>query len=597
MASYYTDEKQAQILLSLLKSHGIKKIIVSPGTTNMPITGSVQYDDYFEVISCVDERSAAYIACGLSAESGEPVAISCTGATASRNYMSGLTEAFYRKLPIIALTSFNGSHLNGNLVPQNIDRSVVPNDVVKFSAELPLVKDKSDEKYCALLVNRAIIESQKDGGGPVHLNLTSNYIGTFNTKLLPEIKAIKRYTFRDTLPSIESKKIAIIIGSHNKFSDELTNKIEKFCENNQAVVLCDHTSAYRGRYRIQSALICTSIRSTNNHWKELKADIVFHLGEVSGDYPTARFFEQTKDIWRISEDGQLKDRGGNLSLLFDGPEIEFFDSLIGQNSDSNNEYFKTWESIDNDLRNIPMELPFSNTWIASKMSPMIPAGSTLNLAILNTLRNWNYFKLDSSISVSSNVGGFGIDGCLSSLVGASFSDSKKLYFSIIGDLAFFYDMNVLGSRHLKNNIRILLINNGCGTEFNNSSHLGSQFGESVGEYISASGHFGSGEENSSRILNQNKRLSKSIAKGYCESLGIKYISVKNKNEFSNGLDTLLNKKSESPILLECFTNPEDESDALEVISDLGSNKKDIAIDRAKKILPSNFIKLAKKAIK
>ena len=99
MANYYTNEKNAQIVISLLKQHGIKKVVVSPGATNVTFVGSVQQDPFFEIYSSVDERSAAYIACGLSAESGVPVVLSCTGATASRNYLPGLTEAFYRKLP------------------------------------------------------------------------------------------------------------------------------------------------------------------------------------------------------------------------------------------------------------------------------------------------------------------------------------------------------------------------------------------------------------------------------------------------------------------------------------------------------------------
>lgn len=96
---YYTDERNVQIVISLLKAHGIRKIVASPGTTNITFVGSVQQDPYFEIYSSVDERSAAYIACGLAAESGEAVVLTCTGATASRNYYSGLTEAYYRKLP------------------------------------------------------------------------------------------------------------------------------------------------------------------------------------------------------------------------------------------------------------------------------------------------------------------------------------------------------------------------------------------------------------------------------------------------------------------------------------------------------------------
>ena len=101
---YYTSERNVQIVISLLKAHGIHRVIASPGTTNMTFVVSVENDPWFQVWSSVDERSAAYLACGMAAETGEPVVISCTGATASRNYMPGLTEAYYRKLPVLAIT-------------------------------------------------------------------------------------------------------------------------------------------------------------------------------------------------------------------------------------------------------------------------------------------------------------------------------------------------------------------------------------------------------------------------------------------------------------------------------------------------------------
>ena len=79
MEKYYTDEQNIQIVLALLKAHKIRKIVASPGTTNMTLVASMQQDSYFEMYSSVDERSAAYMACGLAAESGEPVVLSCTG--------------------------------------------------------------------------------------------------------------------------------------------------------------------------------------------------------------------------------------------------------------------------------------------------------------------------------------------------------------------------------------------------------------------------------------------------------------------------------------------------------------------------------------
>lgn len=96
---YYVNEDNHLILISLLKQYGIRKIIASPGGTNITFVGSVQNDPFFQIYSCIDERSAAYMACGMAEETGEPVIISCTGATSSRNYMPALTEAYYRKLP------------------------------------------------------------------------------------------------------------------------------------------------------------------------------------------------------------------------------------------------------------------------------------------------------------------------------------------------------------------------------------------------------------------------------------------------------------------------------------------------------------------
>ena len=149
----YSTEKNVQILISLMKQHEIKKIIVSPGMKNLPVIASVQFDSYFEVYSCVDERSAAYMATGLAVESGEPVALSCTGATASRNYLSALTEAYYRNIPILAITSM--SHLGeiGHLIPQVLDRRAKLNDTVRMSVQIDSVHTKKDEWDANVKIN------------------------------------------------------------------------------------------------------------------------------------------------------------------------------------------------------------------------------------------------------------------------------------------------------------------------------------------------------------------------------------------------------------------------------------------------------------
>ena len=57
----YSSELSVLYLVALLKEHKIRKVIASPGTTNLSFVASLQYDSFFEVYSCVDERSAAYM--------------------------------------------------------------------------------------------------------------------------------------------------------------------------------------------------------------------------------------------------------------------------------------------------------------------------------------------------------------------------------------------------------------------------------------------------------------------------------------------------------------------------------------------------------
>ena len=104
------------------------------------------------------------MACGLAAESGEAVALSCTGATASRNYVPGLTEAFYRKLPVLAVTSTQHMGRIGQLCPQVIDRSAIQNDIAVMSVQAPAIYNDEDEWACNVKLNTAILALRHRGG-------------------------------------------------------------------------------------------------------------------------------------------------------------------------------------------------------------------------------------------------------------------------------------------------------------------------------------------------------------------------------------------------------------------------------------------------
>ncbi len=547
MNKFYTKERNVQLLIQLLKDNGIKKVIASPGTVNMPFVGSIQNDPFFEIFSCVDERSAAYMACGLSVESGEPVVISCTGATASRNYFSALTEAFYRKIPIIAVTSTPTISWTGNNFAQFIDRSSLPRDVAISSYLLRLVKDADDEWDCTIKINRGLLEMKRNGGGPVHFNLESMDSYDFSIKDILPARNIIRYTYGDSLPNIHDGKVAIFIGSHHKFSQELTEIIDSFCLSNDCIVLCDHTSGYYGQYKVLASLFASQAYRIRDNYS---FDLVIHLGEVSGDYYTTQLMCEAKEIWRVSEDGQIRDTFKRLTSIFDMPEDYFFKNIKSRCLNQTKQYSEFCQLYESIISMMPTDIPYSNIWMARVLSEMMPSHSVIHLGILNTLRSWNFFKLPNTVSLYCNVGGFGIDGGLSTLLGASLSSKDRLYFGIIGDLAFFYDINCLANRHVNNNIRILLINNGKGVEFCNKSHPGSAWGESANLFFAAEGHFG--------------RKSKNLVKGYAESLGFKYISASNKEEFLKMAEEFVEPLNENskPIIFETFVESSDDVAAL-----------------------------------
>lgn len=551
---HYTDERAVQIVLALLKENGIRKVVASPGTTNITFVGSIQQDPWFEVYSSVDERSAAYIACGLAEESGEPVVLTCTGATASRNYYSGLTEAYYRKLPVLAITSHQGVDRIGHLIAQNIDRRQVANDIVNLSVEIPFVTNAREEFLATIEANKAIRELRRNGGGPVHINLYTHYSTNFTVEQLPAARNIVRYEYNSKLPSIPEGRVVIVVGSHKKFTSDEVQAIDKFCATYDAIVLCDHSSGYYGRYRAQMALpFCQSSALFNSSVRS--CTLCIHIGEVSGDYTMG---VSCKEVWRVSPDGEMRDKYEKMSAVFQMYEVDFF-SHYAQDGAENHDLIDCANKEYDLLYNAMPELPFGNIWVAQQTSAKLPSPAVLHLGILNSLRSWNMFKLPAGVETASNVGGFGIDGGLSSLIGASLAKNNKLYFGVFGDLAFFYDMNSLGNRHVGNNVRILLVNNGCGTEFKLRTHPCHAFGDDANAYMAAAGHYG------------NK--SKDLVRHYAEDLGFKYLTASNKDEYNAVIDEFVNPVISQSIIFEVFTDYTIEDEAYHQVRNIVTDNK------------------------
>lgn len=568
----YSNLNNIEIIVSLLKSNTVADLVISPGGTNIPIIKAVQDDPYFNCYSVVDERSAAYVAIGIYLQKRKPVALICTSAQATRNYIPGLTEAFYKHAPILAITMEKHPRFKYQEYMQEPDQASLPQDSVKKSYELPFISDVNDYYHSVRVANEALLELARNGEGPVQICVP--WLDFPLTEIKPSIKSIKRFSVEDIKSEIlGTKKILIVIGEHLPFTAEEKAGIDYFCKRTNSAIYVNHLSNFSNDFTINANF--TLLVSSIEEIETVKPQIIISIGGQTGDYPFYLAFSKNSlcgvEHWRICKDGCVVDTYDKLTRVYQGSETKFFNSISSCCDDHS--YYNLWQ---NRIRtvNTNLTVPFSQVSIAQYLHDKMPDNSIIQFSILNSLRIWNFFSIASSIECYSNVGAFGIDGGLSTLIGQSII-TDNLAFMIIGDLAFFYDMNSISIRHIKNNVRILLVNNNGGIEFK----LHGESKKDRDRFISAAGYHGS-------------------AKGWAESCGFKYFAVRSMKDLEEYTDAFLSR-SDRPIIMEAFVSDYDESAAYLHLVNENKAKSSIAVmkDMVKNVLGEDTYRRLKQTIR
>ena len=381
----------------------------------------------------------------------------------------------------------------------------------------------------------------------------------------------------DAFPNITAQRVCIFVGAHVEMDDKLERAISEFCKKYNGIVLCDHTSNYRGEYRA----FC-NIVADQYYWKSTiqNVELMVHIGDISSsDYKI-----QAKEVWRVNPDGEIRDTFQKLYNVFEMKEVEFFEYYNKKKQDySNSELLIAYHQEEKEILSRMPEFPFSNIWIASVTAKKLPSNSVLHLGIRNSLRSWNYFDTQETVTGYSNTGGFGIDGSLSTVIGAALCHPDRLYYCVLGDLAFFYDMNALGNRHVPSNIRILVVNNGLGFEMKFPASWGYSIANSIGvsedNYVCAAGHYSSPD----------------LIKSYVYGLGFEYLKVSTKEQYLDCLPKIVsNEKQDRTLVVEIVVNSENEDAALNLIGSIMVDESNVAKAAIKKAIGKKGIDAIKK---
>lgn len=572
----YTKIKNVQIIISLMKQHGIRHIVLSAGTRHVPIAHSVENDDFFKCYSVVDERSAGYFALGLAKELGEPVAIACTSSTATCNYVPPIAEAYYQKVPLLILTGDRDPYRLDQLEDQMIDQVDMYRNFCKKCVNLPLVNSERDIWYCQRLVNEAILELRHHGAGPVQINFPINQsiedIADASEPALPVYNLIRRYSREASSADWacaaqelkDYKRIIVVCGSGAPASAELQAAMSDFAARYCCVIATEPLSNVHCEGSVNTYLFAEA--ASVQVLKQLAPDLIIFMG---GNF-ISRLKVLLRDLpdcrsWVINDTGRIMDLFQNLSALFECDESYFFRWFADHAQECANDgvFYRKIRTLCESVQSPTMEqllkqvnrytvddarfkkLPspeekdlipedyLSSMLAISELSARMPHHSLVHLSILNSTRMFPLFHTDETTAVYSNIGTDGIDGSMSTFLGQAFATDRPCYL-VIGDLSFFYDMNAIGMRSIRSNVHILLINNGGGAEFYFS--MGPKLLPNIDLHISAAHH--------------------QSAKEWVEANHFRYLKANNRQEFMDQIDRFMDPAGDGPVVFELFTDKE-----------------------------------------
>lgn len=556
----YSNKENVNILTSLLLEYGVSDAVVCPGSRNAPIVHNLSVCEAIRCRPVTDERSAAFYALGLSIATRRPTVVCVTSGSALLNVMPAVAEAAYQHVPLVVISADRPLQWIDQLDGQTIPQSDALGRFVRKTVQLPEPHNDEERWLCRRLVNEAMHLATCRQGAPVHINVPiSEPLFEFNIEQLPQLSRfnyIKRAVTKDAsmdMPDAfhKAKRPMIVIGqlAHGTVSHETIRSLsEKY------VVMSEPLSnpSYMTIHFDEAIRYIVSDNSSINDDEDDKTayypDYVIYVGDTLVSKPARRFLRNAKaPSCLITPDAA--DIHDPLMTLTDIVECDTdsINALLASlcdapDTDERCRFHDRWQSfLDACAAHADAYAPeYSQMATVKYFEEQL---ADLDIDICVHYANSSAVRLACIYAqhyVWCNRGVNGIEGSLSTAAGFSLA-THDMTVCVIGDLSFFYDQNALWNSNLRGNLRIILLNNRGGGIFRQLPGLSDS--PAADDLVMAS------HENT--------------AQGICTQNDIGYLSAKSMDEMQIGIVTLLTRESERPMLLEVFTDSNDDVKALE----------------------------------
>lgn len=542
----YPKNELAQLTIASCIAHQLEHVVISPGSRNAPLTIGFYNHPNIKTYSIVDERCAAFFALGLAQQLQKPVAVVCTSGSALLNYYPAVSEAFYSDIPLVVISADRPKHLIDIGDGQTVRQENVFENHCLFSANL-IVNDGSKDENLNLLDYALRVATYENG--PVHINIPFDEplydvvdeiltLEPANTEIGEEPIALEELEQYASIWNSSTKKM-VLIGAN--YPDELLQvQLNKIIEDDSVIVVTETTSNVYNKQFINSIdKVIFPLDAID--FEALQPEILLTLGGMIVSKKIKQYLRkhQPKHHWHV-DSKKAFDTYFCLDKHFDISPQLFFSQFFFLTSAIESEYQSSWLKIKEHRgtqhATYLESCPYSDLKVFESVLESIPNNTHLQLGNSSIIRYTQLFDMNTSLDIFCNRGTSGIDGSTSTAIGAAHVNKNQTVF-ITGDISFFYDSNALWNKHIKNDFRIILINNNGGGIF---------------KVIPG--------PKATNALSYFETPHGLTAMQLCEMYKIEYSTANNLNELNVSLPDFYTE-SEHPKLLEVFT-PSQENDTV-----------------------------------
>jgi 2-succinyl-5-enolpyruvyl-6-hydroxy-3-cyclohexene-1-carboxylate synthase len=173
---------QARVVVDELIRGGVRDVVLCPGSRNAPLAFALQDADRSARIRLhvrIDERTAGYLAIGLAIAADSPVCVAMTSGTAVANLGPAVVEANYARVPLIVLSANRPYELLGTGANQTMEQLGYFGTQVRATISLGLAEDAPERmdsfnatwRSATCRVLAAATGSRTANAGPVQFDI------------------------------------------------------------------------------------------------------------------------------------------------------------------------------------------------------------------------------------------------------------------------------------------------------------------------------------------------------------------------------------------------------------------------------------------